>query len=89
VKALDPRIPVARATFRQELVKCGKPKCWRCRRKPVHGPYWYAYWALPCACGRDLRRHNTPKCRPRTRSVYVGKKLPAGLRPGQCTPLER
>jgi hypothetical protein len=29
-----------RVTYRQELVRCGRPTCTRC----PHGPYWYAYW---------------------------------------------
>ncbi len=27
-------------TFREQMVRCGKPGCSRC----PHGPYWYAYW---------------------------------------------
>jgi len=27
-------------TYRQQMVRCGKPQCGRC----PHGPYWYAYW---------------------------------------------
>jgi hypothetical protein len=27
-------------TYRQELVRCGKPGCTKC----PHGPYWYAYY---------------------------------------------
>lgn len=34
-----------------------------CSRGALHGPYWYAYW----------------KAKGRTRSKYVGKKLPADL----------
>jgi hypothetical protein len=34
-----------------------------CVRGALHGPYWYAYW----------------KSKGRTRSKYVGKKLPAAL----------
>lgn len=34
----DPLVPVAR--YRQEHVRCGKPRCRRC----PHGPYWYAYY---------------------------------------------
>lgn len=29
--------------FQRELVKCGKAKCKKCRKRPAHGPYWYAY----------------------------------------------
>ena len=32
--------PAGRVTYRQELVRCGRPTCTRC----PHGPYWYAYW---------------------------------------------
>jgi hypothetical protein len=36
----------------------------RCTRGELHGPYWYAYWTE----GR------------KTRSEYVGKKLPRGVK---------
>lgn len=36
----------------------------KCRRGELHGPYWYAFW-------REGGR---------TRSQYVGKRLPAGVR---------
>lgn len=42
-------------TYRLEMVSCGK--CERCKEKPSHGPYWYAYW----------------KENGRTRSQYLGK----------------
>jgi hypothetical protein len=32
--------PVRRESYRQQLVRCGKPGCTRC----PHGPYWYAFW---------------------------------------------
>lgn len=32
--------PAKAVSFRQELVRCGKPGCKTC----PHGPYWYAYW---------------------------------------------
>lgn len=51
-------------TLQLEKVKCGKPKCGRCKGGPAHGPYWYLYW----------------KSKGRTRSKYIGKKLvPAKL----------
>ena len=32
-------------SFRLERVSCGKLGCSRCEgTRPVHGPYWYAYW---------------------------------------------
>jgi hypothetical protein len=37
---LDRSFYVAGIHYREELVKCGKPKCKRC----PHGPYWYAYF---------------------------------------------
>jgi hypothetical protein len=51
-------------TYRQQYVRCGKPGCRRCPPQgPGHGPYWYGfYWAY----------------RQRTKSVYVGKRLPPG-----------
>lgn len=36
----------------------------RCADGPLHGPYWYAYWSEGG----------------RTKSQYIGKKLPRGLR---------
>jgi hypothetical protein len=50
--------------YRQQYVRCGKPGCRRCPPQgPGHGPYWYGfYW--------DYRQ--------RTRSFYVGKRLPPG-----------
>jgi hypothetical protein len=51
--------------YRQQYVRCGEPGCRRCPpHGPGHGPYWYGfYW--------DYRQ--------RTRSLYVGKQLPAGV----------
>src|ERR1700752_1291577 len=51
--------------YRQQYVRCGKPGCRRCPPTgPGHGPYWYGfYW--------DYRQ--------RTRSFYVGKRLPPGV----------
>lgn len=51
--------------YQRELVKCGKAKCGRCRRKPAHGPYWYLYQWQPSTRTREGR----------LRSVYVGKEL--------------
>lgn len=31
------------ATYEQEYVRCGKPRC-GCHGGKGHGPYWYAYW---------------------------------------------
>jgi len=44
-------------TYELERVRCNKPKCGRCKRGPVHGPYWYAYWTTEG----------------RTRKKYIGK----------------
>lgn len=52
-----------KATLQLELVKCGKPRCRVCKVAPAHGPYWYAYW----------------KHEGRTRTKYIGKKLPASF----------
>ena len=43
-----PSVHVAGITYQHEYVKCGKPKCGRCRRGAAHGhgPYWYAYWRV-------------------------------------------
>jgi len=51
--AATPPIP-ATATYRHEVVHCGKPTCSRCRAGPGHGPYWYAYWR---ANGRLRKRY--------------------------------
>lgn len=53
-------------TYQRELVKCGKPKCSRCRRGPAHGPYWYAYWRSLTNGGRLVSR-------------YIGKNFKRGL----------
>lgn len=50
----------ASGLYQLELVKCGKPKCRRCRHRPAHGPYWYRYKR---SGGRLI-------------SVYIGKKAP-------------
>ena len=66
-KATRPRTTPARivveskarigVTYQLERVKCGKPRCGRCRARAAHGPYWYAYvWT-----GKGVR------------SRYVGK----------------
>ena len=52
-------------TYLLQYRTCGKPGCSTCETGPGHGPYWYAY-----------RREQH-----RTRSGYIGKVLPAGLRP--------
>jgi hypothetical protein len=51
-------------TYRRQYVRCGRAGCRRCPPQgPGHGPYWYGfYW--------DYRQ--------RTRSFYVGKRLPPG-----------
>ena len=50
-------------TYRQELVKCGKPGCQKCSSGAGHGPYWYAYWSEGG----------------RTRKQYIGKQKPVEL----------
>ncbi len=51
--------------YRQQYVRCGKERCRRCPPQgPGHGPYWYGYYW-------DYRQ--------RTKSFYVGKRLPAGV----------
>lgn len=75
-RPLDKRIPLHVATFKQELIACGKSKCGTCGgTKPTHGPYWFAYWQE----GKK-KRH-----------VYVGKILPAAAAalPRQCFPLAK
>ena len=67
------RVPTARRAHpdgvidRQQSIRCGKPGCRRCPPDgPGHGPDWYGFdWGD----------------RQRTRSFYVGKRLPAGIEP--------
>lgn len=52
-------------TFRQQFISCGKKKCRTCGGKNrTHGPYWYAEW----------------KSGGKTRTRYIGKKLPPEIR---------
>lgn len=52
-------------TYQRELIKCGNARCRRCKRAPVHGPYWYLYQWQPS------RRVNSG----RLRSIYIGREL--------------
>lgn len=52
-------------TVQRELVRCGKAKCRRCRKRPTHGPYWYAYIWRPTKNGVGGRLV----------SRYIGKEL--------------
>lgn len=36
--------PVGEGFAQRELIRCGKPKCKRCRKRASHGPYWYVYF---------------------------------------------
>jgi hypothetical protein len=54
--------------YQRELIKCGKPKCRRCRHRPAHGPYWYRY----------ERRGG------RLVSTYIGKRSPLEPDPGEA-----
>lgn len=50
-------------TYRQEMIKCGNPRCKKCSDgQRGHGPYWYAYL------------HHAGK----TKKKYIGKNAPAG-----------
>ena len=52
--------------YRQQYVRCGKPGCRRCPPNgDGHGPFWYGYYW-------DYRQ--------RTKSFYVGKELPPGVK---------
>ena len=52
-----PRLPAKAVSFRQELVRCGKPGCKTC----PHGPYWYAYWREGGRVrSRYIGRHHPP-----------------------------
>lgn len=45
----------------------------RCTEGKLHGPYWYAYWSEGG----------------KTKSQYVGKRLPKGVKPARDTKLRR
>ena len=52
-----------RVVYRQQFTRCGKARCRKCKEGEGHGPYWYAYW-----------NENG-----RTKTRYIGVRLPAGL----------
>lgn len=52
-----------RVVYRQQFTHCGKARCRKCKEGEGHGPYWYAYW-----------NENG-----RTKTRYIGVRLPAGL----------
>ncbi len=45
----------------------------KCAEGNLHGPYWYAYWSEGG----------------RTRSLYIGKRQPKGVKPSRETKLRR
>jgi len=49
-----------KVVYRQQIARCGKPRCRKCREGIGHGPYWYAY-----------RTENGITTR-----TYVGRQLP-------------
>jgi predicted ATPase/DNA-binding SARP family transcriptional activator len=49
-----------KVVYRQQIARCGKPRCRKCREGIGHGPYWYAY-----------RTENGITTR-----TYIGKRLP-------------
>jgi hypothetical protein len=51
-------------TFRQQLIRCGKPACKVCKGRPSHGPYWYS-------------EQKTREGRVQTK--YIGKHLPRAI----------
>lgn len=55
-------------TYRQQLTRCGKQRCRKCKEGSGHGPYWYAYWSE----------------NGRTVSKYIGAKLPEQVRVEQA-----
>lgn len=59
----DDKVLGAAVTYQRELVNCGKRNCRRCRKRPGHGPYIYAYWS-------DGGK---------TRSLYIGKQRRTAL----------
>src|ERR1700731_2705487 len=61
-----------RVVYRQQLTRCGKQRCRKCKEGEGHGPYWYAYWSE----------------KGRTVSKYIGAHLPddMALPPGAPAP---
>ena len=52
-------------SYREQYIRCRNERCTKCPpHGPGHGPYWYGYYW-------DYRQ--------RTKSFYVGKRLPAGV----------
>jgi len=69
VKAVSKHSPTARSGKRlNKTYQSQRVRCGKenckCSRGELHGPYWYAYWTEGG----------------KTRSEYVGKKLPRGVR---------
>lgn len=64
----------AGVTYQRELVKCGKPKCGKCKSGPAHGPYWYAY-TWKAQRGWLYGQGDQKLERGRTVSKYIGKEL--------------
>jgi len=58
------KVYVAGIHYRQEMVKCGKDTCKKCKSGNMHGPYWFAYTRT----GAYLKKR------------YVGTELPAAVR---------
>lgn len=72
------RIAPQDATYRQQLVRCGKPKCKRCKKGPAHGPYWFAEWKenVTVTTQKTPRSAIRTVTRQKLRTAYVGKTLP-------------
>ena len=62
--------PGPKILYKQEYVRCGKPRCRKCTEQQVgHGPYWYAY--------RFTKGHSIKR--------YVGLNLPDTVQVGHDT----
>lgn len=60
---------IEQATYRQQLIACGKRNCRTCGgRARKHGPYWYAEW-----------EERTKRGAAKTRTKYVGRRLPEAI----------
>ena len=67
-EAAGPQTPSI--TYQQEMVRCGKTSCRKCRTTgAAHGPYWYAYWSEG---GKTKKR-------------YIGKQLPEQVEQAEPT----
>lgn len=66
-RTLEPPIHLDGVTYQQKFILCSKPTC-----SKWHGPYWYAFY--------KPRVDPTSTTKPKTKSKYIGRNLPATVR---------